>query len=781
MKSYLRFLSRNKLYTAIEVVGLSVALAFVILLGNVVLDDLSCNNKIKNTKNIHLVLPDDSSFYRPDPDVVFPQVPEIEDWCNAIIHTAYDGKTQYIETVSGEQKMDITPVLIRGNYFDFFGIELKYGDPKSVMNLQNAAVISEEVANIMFPGQDPIGQTLIINEHRLKDVQLIVTGVYADMGKTTLQDRGMFLNLKYINDIDNTMYPPHIKMRLGRPQSVHYVKLSEGADADKIGRFLLENNDTDPDKKYARYTKIDLIPFKDIHHTFDLSGSHFDNITNVNMYHTFMFACLILLVFAGLNYVSLTMAFSRFRVKEMATRQLLGTTKGGIYAKCISEAAVLVTVSFTLALALAFALKNIVGELLGSHIVLFNTSAMWVFVIAVVLILSLAAGLVPAMMMSSYKPIEVIKGDARKNDKLILGKIFIGLEGLLSIAAIAVTLAIYAQTRHMIDTPMGYETDNIIFVDFVTKDDNRFKDELLSESYVESIGDLVAPPTDYGTMTFLSNEHLMHVLSGNSEAMEILGIEILEDYGTSTTMSTGSVRKSFICKSSYERLKPHIDSGKIKMNVTWSLDGIISDFKSMTIKEYDPETIQGLLIQSETDSYLYGLLVKVNGSEKEALAKIRDFYKVRKTAENMPKISTLNSLVEEKFKDEQKVFAMICVFALLSILITIMAIIALSSYSAQLGTLDTAIRKVFGSSNAEVFWKMVMGFVAPVLVSTLAAVPIAHSYINYWLSKYPVRVDDTLWIYITSVIIVVAVVIASISIHAVRLTRTNPAEALKKE
>ena len=113
MKSYLRFLSRNKLYTAIEVVGLSVALAFVILLGNVVLDDLSCNNKIKNTKNIHLVLPDDSSFYRPDPEVVFPQVPEIEDWCNAIIHTAYDGKTQYIETVSGEQKMDITPVLIR--------------------------------------------------------------------------------------------------------------------------------------------------------------------------------------------------------------------------------------------------------------------------------------------------------------------------------------------------------------------------------------------------------------------------------------------------------------------------------------------------------------------------------------------------------------------------------------------------------------------------------------------------------------------------------------------
>ena len=781
MKSYLRFLSRNKLYTAIEVVGLSVALAFVLLLGNVVLDDLSCDKKIKNAKNIHLVLPDDSGFYRPDPDVVFPQVPEIEDWCKVLIHSAYDGKTQYIQTLSKEQKMDITPVLIRENYFEFFGIELKYGDPKSVMQLQNAAVISEEVAEAMFPGQDPVGQTLVINEHRLKDVQLTVTGVYKDMGKTVLQDRGMFLNMGYINDINNTMYPDHIKMRLGRPSAVHYVKLSEGADTEKIGKFLLENNDTDPDKKYARYTKIDLVPFKEIHHTIDLSGNHFDNITNVNLYHTFMFACLILLVFAGLNYVSLTMAFSRFRVKEMATRQLLGTTKAGIYAKCIGEAASLVIASFAIALVLAFALKNIVGELLGSQIVLFNTAEMWIFAVAVVVILSLAAGLVPAVMMSRYKPIEVIKGDARKNDKLTLGKIFIGLEGLLSIAAIAVTLTVYAQTRYMIDTPMGYETDNLIFVDFVTNDDLKFKDELLSESYVERIGDLIAPPTSFGMMTFLSKEHTMHVLSGNAEALDILGIKILEDFGTSKTMSDGSVRKSLMCKSSYESIKQHIEEGSINLDISWSVDGVVSDFKSMSIKDYDPQTIQGAIIQSQTDSYLYGLLVKVSGSEKEALANIREFYKERKDAEHMPQISTLSSLVEDKFEDEQKVFAMIGAFALLSILITIMAIIALSSYSAQLGTHDAAVRKVFGSSNAAVFWKMVGGFVAPVLVGAVVAIPLAYSYISYWLSNYPVRLENTLWIYVAAVLIVVVVVIASISIQAARLMRTNPAESLKKE
>ena len=282
-------------------------------------------------------------------------------------------------------------------------------------------------------------------------------------------------------------------------------------------------------------------------------------------------------------------------------------------------------------------------------------------------------------------------------------------------------------------------------------------------------------------MTYLSKEHLMHVLSGDSEALDILGIEVLEDFGTSKTMNNGSIRKSLLCKSSYEQIKQYIDEGKINMDVPWSVDGVVSDFKLRSIKEYDPQIIQGILIQSNTDSYLFGLLVKVNGNEKDALKKIRDFYSERKDAENMPRIETLNSLVEEKFKDEQKVFAMIGTFALLSILITIMAIIALSSYSAQMSTHDTAVRKVFGSSNAEVFWQMVKGFLIPVLAGAAIAIPLAYSYIDRWLSGYPVRIEDTEWIYVTSVIIVITVVIISISFQAFRLMRTNPAEALKKE
>jgi len=124
---------------------------------------------------------------------------------------------------------------------------------------------------------------------------------------------------------------------------------------------------------------------------------------------------------------------------------------------------------------------------------------------------------------------------------------------------------------------------------------------------------------------------------------------------------------------------------------------------------------------------------------------------------------------------------MIGVFALLSILITIMAIVALSSYSAQMSTHDTAIRKVFGSSNAAVFWLMIKGFLLPVLAGAVIAIASAYLYVERWLSEYPVRIESTIWIYAVSVIIILAVVVISISFQAFRLMRINPTEALKKE
>ena len=124
MKSYLRFLSRNKLYTVVMAVGLSVSMAFVLLLANVVINDLSYDRMIKDKDNLYLVRTEDSGYYRADPEVVFPMIADITDWCNFVEHDAYDGKTQYIHTPDGSFRQDINPITARSNYFEFFGLEV---------------------------------------------------------------------------------------------------------------------------------------------------------------------------------------------------------------------------------------------------------------------------------------------------------------------------------------------------------------------------------------------------------------------------------------------------------------------------------------------------------------------------------------------------------------------------------------------------------------------------------------------------------------------------------
>ena len=146
-----------------------------------------------------------------------------------------------------------------------------------------------------------------------------------------------------------------------------------------------------------------------------------------------------------------------------------------------------------------------------------------------------------------------------------------------------------------------------------------------------------------------------------------------------------------------------------------------------------------------------------------------------------PEIKTLDELVEESYHKEKNSMTLIGIFALLCMIMTAMAIIALSSHFAQLNRHDTAVRKVFGISRNDVFWNTVLGFNIPVLAGAAVAIPAAFIYIERWLESYPVRIANSPLIYVSTLIIILLVTLASVSLQAIRLMRTNPAEALKKE
>ena len=176
------------------------------------------------------------------------------------------------------------------------------------------------------------------------------------------------------------------------------------------------------------------------------------------------------------------------------------------------------------------------------------------------------------------------------------------------------------------------------------------------------------------------------------------------------------------------------------------------------------------------------LVIKVKGSEREGLQEIRRFYEGKGYAENVHfETMTFNGALEEIYKEERNMQSLLLLFTIVSILMTLLAIVALSGYYAQISTHDAALKKVFGCSREEIFWRTIRSFLTPVLVSAFVAVPIAYAYISHWLQAYPNKISNSPLIYIAACGIVVVIVLGSISLQAARLMRTNPAEALKKE
>ena len=212
------------------------------------------------------------------------------------------------------------------------------------------------------------------------------------------------------------------------------------------------------------------------------------------------------------------------------------------------------------------------------------------------------------------------------------------------------------------------------------------------------------------------------------------------------------------------------------------LGGTISDIKIGRVKEnaYSRNAFINVIDMPEWIQYAYPV-AKVNINEDKAKQKIYDFYRSKGYDDNMFIVSTLREIVEKEIKEEKNMLKLLTGFSLICILMTIMTIVGLSSYHAKTGEKDNAVRNVFGCSRKEMIRKITLDFTLPVVISAVVAIPIAYIVIGRWLEGYVIRTDNSPLIYIGAFAVVLSVTLTAVVLQALRLMRTNPAEALKKE
>ena len=781
MKSYLRFLSRNKLYTAIEVVGLSIALAFVVFIATFVAGELGYDKELRNTDNIYVGHEEDFCIMSYTVgDIIAYEFPEVEEVCR-FLSTSILGGLAMEKTVGGET-LPQNAIIADTNFFDFFTFPFIEGSAEDALQERDAVVVSESFANLHFPDDSPIGSSVQItvgNERK----DLFIKGVYKDIRRSVFPEADIIYATHHIKD----MYPSLIAE--GNGTAVNFFRLTPGADLESLQEKAVKTlKEKDILYSCGLMKKFIFSPFSKIHYGVSVQHAPFVGRISFGFIMLFLAAGILLLVFALLNYISLTVAQIGFRANEMATRRLLGEQKWEIACRYIKEALLLTVISFGLAVVLIEAFGSYAKNMLGKEVSLIGNLGVVEIVLMVVFVflVSLIAGIIPAMLMSRYRPIDVVKGEFAASGKMILGKVFIGVQNVVTIAALCISLAMFIQFRYMLARDSGYVKDNIIAIEGAQRGSDYHIDELRQLPFVENVGRTQASPAHTnrtGMGLWHNGESVqLEVIYGDSTAFKMLGFNIVKQ-NSNVSQGDGSL---WLTEGAMKGIGlDYSDESVVLSNETYRICGIIRDYQKgdRTLEDCASSNMVWWNLEYKGEEYfpyLRSLIVKVSGDEDEAVAEIKKFYESRSDSGKIY-VQSLNSIYRQYYLSDENNLKLITIFALLVIMLSAMAMLAMSTYYTKQQARNWSVRKVFGCSRKEIFRNMVWGFIKVVGIAAFIAVPVGYLVIRKWLSGYPYRIDNYWWIYAVGLMLIVLVAIISITGQAIRLMNSDPIKELKKE
>lgn len=781
MKSYFRFLSRNKLYTAIEVFGMAIAIAFVVFIGSFVIREYNTDSEIKKQGNIYIGHSERLFFgCATIKEQLEGKFPEVEDMCRMMNTHIFGGLKMTFQAgdYTDRQKASI----VDENFFRFFPFPLEAGTPESVLKEKNSVVISRTFANKVFGKEDPIGKSIKIDVNR-NTANLNISGIFSDFKNTIFYSPEIIYRIDLVKDLDSSLAGN------GNGSTVLFIKAADGTDIQSL-EDKMENIVREEDflYVYGLFKDFLLTPFDKISSSTVETTSPFEGLMDASFIKLFTAAGIFLLLFAVLNYISLTVAQTGFRAKEMASRRLLGTQQSGIIARYISESFILTVISFAFALIFVKLISPHLSELIGKEISPLKDMG-WMeilFIILLLIVLSVLSGIIPALLVSKYKPIDVVRGNFARTSKMTLGKILIGFQSGVAFITLGLSAVMFIQLKHMTEKPMGYEKENRISIQNASKPLDYHIEKLKSLACVEKVGWLQFEPMTLGTsgISFKINgiDQKFDMYYGDQSAFEILGFKVLRKNGEALNQCAWLPESTMRALGlDYDCTQVNLDSGGM-----FPVCGIIEDYHKGTANS---ERRGGFLniawikeMEKEEDfRILRTLVVKVSGDENKAENDIKAFYKSKGFSEDEIVVKTYNKMISDLYYSEQQDLKLIAVFTMLTLLLTILAMFAMSTYYARQHSKEAALKKVMGSSRLQLFIETSSGFIKSVGISIIIALPITWVAVSKWLEGYSYRIDNPVYVYIIAIMVMLLIALLSICWQMIKLMNTNPVKSLKAE
>jgi putative ABC transport system permease protein len=795
-----RNMSRQKMYSSIKVGGFALGLATCIVIGLFIRHELSYDAYYKDGANIYRVYNEMNgpehekwtAFPAPFSSIMKDNYPEIIKAARLIPYKWFNaGNNLFRRDDQLENSFEEGFAYADPELLDILEIPMIYGTRADALSKPNALVISKSKAEKYFKDEDPTGKTVFLNDDQTQP--FTIGGVMQDFPASSHLKFDFLITLtgKEFWPGEQTSwccwnYNPYIKVKPGT-DPVELEKKLLGIKKIYLDYLMKEKNASLEDVR--KYHVFRLQPVRDIY--LHSAGIH-DIIPHGDIRYMWLFGgiAVFILALACINFINLSTAKSANRAKEVGLRKVVGSVRGYLVRQFLTESVIFSIVSFVLAVFIVWFSLSYFNALAGKTLAI-PWDSWWFFPVLAgsALFIGVLAGIYPALYLSAFKPIDVLKGSiARgvKNSKM--RSLMVVFQFTTSIVLIIGTFIIYRQMEFILSTNIGYDKDQVIMLqgaNTLDKQQQTFKDELLRLSGVENV-----TISQYFPVEGTTRDQNMFWRDGKSQEDKGIGAQrwyVDEDYintmgmklveGRNFNKELASDSQVVIVNQAMAKalgLKKPL--GERIMNwETYTIIGVVEDFHWANMKD----EIQPLCFVRGRWGNIVSVKVK-QGKMSDVIQSINSVWN-RFLPHQPLRYTFLDESYARMYDDVQRMGRVFASFAVLAIIVACLGLFALSAFMVEQRNKEISIRLVLGASLRNIFRLLTENFIKLVLVSFVIAVPLAWYMMNKWLEDYKYRTDITWDVFIFSGSLAVIIALLTVSYQSLRAALVNPAQNLRSE
>jgi putative ABC transport system permease protein len=802
LRSAFRNVKRHPFISFINIFGLTVGLACCLIIVTYVINEKSYDKYNKNADDIYRVtrifysapnveslhLSSIAPAFGPRLAAAFPDMKEMT-------RTLPTGITsfRYGDKLFNEQNTFFADE----NFFDFFSVPIiSGGNPHKVLAEPYNTLITNEIAKKYFGNENPVNKEIILdnNKHAFK-----IAGVFGAFPANSHMHPDILISFNTLKD--STIYgEKQLQTNFGNNSFYTYIMFPKNYNVERVRGQLPGFLDkycavlgAPAGLKPHNTTTLTLQKLTDIHLTSHLDDEVEEN-GNITRVYIFSAIALFILLIACINYMNLSTARSALRAREIGIRKVVGARRKEIIAQFLSESAMITYVSLVIAFGLTALLLPAIGNMSGLQLSI-KSLLNWNILIPVLLlpaIVGLVSGIYPALFMSSFIPVKVLKGLFKvQTSAFSFRKILVVLQFAVSIILIVATAVVFKQLQYIQDKDLGIDKDHVLTMRFdgnLYKQYDAFKADLLSNSNVKEVGrssripsgrlldDQNASVLDNGVFQPLKVD--LKQLSVDEGFIPTFGIKMAAGRNFSHDIKTDS-NKYIINETAVHTLgwgTPEKAINKqIKYgNTTGNIIGVVKDFHFESL--HQPIIPMILLLNP------YGRLsIKVSGQNVQAsVTHIRTIW--QHYLPNTPfDFTFVDQRFDQLYKSEQQQGTLFTIFACIAIFIACLGLFGLSAFTINQRVKEIGVRKVLGASVPQIVQELSKEFLLLVLIATVPGLVIAEYAMNKWLLTFATRTELSWWIFASAGIIALLIAFATISYQSIKAALENPVKSLRSE